>query len=1319
MRWTAALVLLSLLSTPARADWQVKRDPFDPRLVARYKELLHRNPSDVDALKRLTALYRAHRGLEALERECDATAARTHDVADQLLAGHVHRARGDPAGAERAYSAAHEEHPEDWRAAIALGEAELAAKRSAPARALFEAALAGANDPKVRKAVLEKLIALSLAPDRGLPRKEAMAEARRAFDELLRVDPKNDAIRRELAEALAAHDDPAAAAVEWAAIASHLDGDPLRRAEALSRAGELHLAAGDEVEALAAFRRCLPLLPRRHALWREAIEHIAGVYRKRDRLREVIAEWERAWPEAGRDFVEWDVLGRLAEEVGDAARARAAYERALAKDPHALETRRRLIVLHQRAGDEAQVIAEYRRLIAVAPGEPRFRVELAERLHKTPEGEREAVALCERTGQKTRDPAVHGALGELYTRWGMKDAALREEELLVRLEPDDDSHLVALGELYYQAGNKERALETWRRLLRGVGKREQRMARLAEVYGEHELPGESLDLYQKAVTLSPDDPGLNKGLAQALERMHRDGEAGTRWTTILERAIATRDRALALEARQRILQVYAKTGQLGRKVEEFAGRMKGGGEEALQYGLLAADGNLKLGRVEVAERLLITLSERDGDPELKADAEVGLAQVERQRHRVREVVAHLRRATELSPRRARELYPQIAELSLELYRDRDALTFAKKAVELFPTDTQAHVRLGEILEKKDDLDGAAAALKRARELDDRLWRVYFQLARIEIRAGRYSKAARWYREVLHRAPNEELVLDAARRAIDLEEFLGTLGDLERELAQLAYAHADKRVYRNLLVELDRRYAAPLVVAAHGGDQAARHELERLGEHGLDPLLDVLVDGDTKEVLGAAALLGELSNPSAAGLLLRLATARPPRVGPRTTTQTAKNELPRIEVRSAAALAGARLAAAKDVPMLLELLGSPERALRSAALAGLERFGDDARAIAGIGRALADGAAEVQAMACLATARLYAGRGRHPPIGGPALAFSDQTRDERARAACAVALGVAVAVGVGTAAQRAALVPQLVAGLDEGAPLLGHATAWALAVSGEVAARRALARAVFEGPEVVRDAAVGALYGSRLPTNEDWARWPTRTVQAITSSGDAIDLEARLGELTRFSAPERNLSELWEALTAAIETTLGRHRDLVLRTLADLDTGTEGLGLGPLTPAAPDPASHAELARLGRRVLPILEELATKGDAAVRERALRVLCRLDGGSTAIVRALGSDRPAFRLAALAALARPSSVAAESAAAATTEKLRAALTSRSWEERRAAALVLKRFPTLAAALRPFLATAARDENGLVATSAAAALGALSAAPMTAGAH
>src|SRR6185503_13267659 len=59
----------------ARADdWEVKRNPFDPVVIAKYKSILARDPHDRDALQRLINLYKAYSKVDKLEAEYKAEA---------------------------------------------------------------------------------------------------------------------------------------------------------------------------------------------------------------------------------------------------------------------------------------------------------------------------------------------------------------------------------------------------------------------------------------------------------------------------------------------------------------------------------------------------------------------------------------------------------------------------------------------------------------------------------------------------------------------------------------------------------------------------------------------------------------------------------------------------------------------------------------------------------------------------------------------------------------------------------------------------------------------------------------------------------------------------------------------------------------------------------------------------------------------------------------------------------------------------------------------------------------------------------------------
>src|SRR5260370_37957599 len=119
--------------------------------------------------------------------------------------------------------------------------------------------------------------------------------------------------------------------------------------------GEREEAAGEEDAALAAYRKTYAIAPAGHHLRREAIDKIIGVYRKKDELRTLIGTWERDWQSRG--FAEWETLARLHDEVGDPARAKECFQKALAADPHAIDARRRLIALDARAGKDHDALA--------------------------------------------------------------------------------------------------------------------------------------------------------------------------------------------------------------------------------------------------------------------------------------------------------------------------------------------------------------------------------------------------------------------------------------------------------------------------------------------------------------------------------------------------------------------------------------------------------------------------------------------------------------------------------------------------------------------------------------------------------------------------------------------------------------------------------------------------------------------------------------------------------------------------------------------------------------------------------------------------
>ena len=170
--------------------------------------------------------------------------------------------------------------------------------------------------------------------------------------------------------------------------------------------------------------------------------------------------------------------------------------------------------------------------------------------------------------------------------------------------------------------------------------------------------------------------------------------------------------------------------------------------ELVALAVLVADVSLGLGQVGEAEAALSRLSKQLQPGPLLAEVLLSLVPIYQQQRKLDEAIAALKQAASMLPDRQRELAAQLAELSLQSYRDEDAVRYARQAI----VDSEGELRLGEILERRDDVPAAMGAYRRAIELDSRLFRAHMALARLHMQRGELSDAATIYRDVVRRAP---------------------------------------------------------------------------------------------------------------------------------------------------------------------------------------------------------------------------------------------------------------------------------------------------------------------------------------------------------------------------------------------------------------------------------------------------------------------------------------------------------------------------------------------------------------------------------------
>ncbi|MBL6455555.1 tetratricopeptide repeat protein [Belnapia sp. T6] len=141
-----------------------------------------------------------------------------------------------------------------------------------------------------------------------------------------------------------------------------LAGDPAA-ADAANNAGVLLRRRGAEEEALRRYRQALAAEPG-HA---DAGWNLGRLLLERGEADEAFLHLRRA-AALRPGWERWHGLGRACQARGDLAGAEAAYARALATRPEAVETLNNLATTHQAAGRPAAALPLLERALALAPG---------------------------------------------------------------------------------------------------------------------------------------------------------------------------------------------------------------------------------------------------------------------------------------------------------------------------------------------------------------------------------------------------------------------------------------------------------------------------------------------------------------------------------------------------------------------------------------------------------------------------------------------------------------------------------------------------------------------------------------------------------------------------------------------------------------------------------------------------------------------------------------------------------------------------------------------------------------------------------------
>ncbi|HWZ62310.1 MAG TPA: tetratricopeptide repeat-containing glycosyltransferase family protein [Steroidobacteraceae bacterium] len=286
----------------------------------------------------------------------------------------LHRA-GRLAEAERVYKEALRQNPDDWRAHLSLGGAQLAQRRISEALASFDATLA--LQPQCvdahhgRGMALQQLqrsaaalasfdAALALAPQsaelcnsRGnaLRRLQRLPEALASYERALALQPQlalAHSNRGLVLQALGRYRDAAESYERALALQPNF-------AEAHNNLGAVQSELGEPAAALASYRRALELRPALTG----AHGNLGNALRDLERPAEALAEFERALLEAPDSAVNHCHRGNALFDLGRLRQAIAAYDRALELEPRYAQAHFNKSVCLLLAGDLSQGLPLY------------------------------------------------------------------------------------------------------------------------------------------------------------------------------------------------------------------------------------------------------------------------------------------------------------------------------------------------------------------------------------------------------------------------------------------------------------------------------------------------------------------------------------------------------------------------------------------------------------------------------------------------------------------------------------------------------------------------------------------------------------------------------------------------------------------------------------------------------------------------------------------------------------------------------------------------------------------------------------------------
>ncbi|MBI4299897.1 MAG: tetratricopeptide repeat protein [Chloroflexi bacterium] len=537
-------------------------------------------------------------------------------------------------------------------------------------------------------------------------------------------------------------------------------------AAAQAEVGLALIGEGRMEEGVAALRAACDMEPNNA----EFHHHLGWAAKQMGSLDRAEAELRLALQSRSEDADWHGELGALLMEAGRLGEAAREYERTADLAPQSAWHQRSLGVVYGRLGEDEKALAAFSR----------------------------ALTLCADSAS-AMDPLlaaeIHNERGQLFSRQGQHEEALREFRLATELMPHQLDYRMQEGQAYGYLGQPHLMLSVLQRAVEMQPDDALARFRLAQAYEALWWYDDASAEYRRAVELAPEEAPFRKQLGKLLRQLGRLDEA------LESLRIAIRLRPEEADGHHQLALALEDAGEpLAAMAEHRAAARLSVNDPVYWLGVGRAARKATLhGEAQIALRAAISLG---GGSAAYAE----LAQLLDDQGRTEEALAEAHQAIAQEPKDGSR-YRLASQLLAKLGRRQEALAQLEKALTLEPQRAEWKREVGQLLEEDGRRQEALAAYQEAVALDPR-------------KAIYHWECARLYQEI----GNREAALDALERAVECDPAWPQprlhLADalLSEGRAEEALGHAEA------ILAADSRNADALALAG-----TALHRLSRLEE----------------------------------------------------------------------------------------------------------------------------------------------------------------------------------------------------------------------------------------------------------------------------------------------------------------------------------------------------------------------------------------------------------------------------------------------------------------------------------------------------------